>query len=163
MKLLAGEKIIKHYRQTKLVIVFYFVICCFLFFLPLKFVSRYELGDTLGKIPEIWSICVLLYFINHLVLWGKNKTLLTNHRLLIFNYHNLLHHTVTDLPKDKIVNISYEKKGLMQAIFNFGNVIIQQHSLNQPVILKRLEAPMDVKDEINSIIKTSEISQNMVK
>jgi hypothetical protein len=153
MKLAPGEKIIRRYYQTRLVLVFYFCLCILLAYIPLNFVKSYELGETLGSIPNFWLLIVALYFLNHVLLWKLNYTLLTDQRLLIIKYHNLLHSQITDLPKDKIVNIAYEKKGIFSTILDFGNVIIQQQSLAQPVILGRLPEPDAVKDEINATVR----------
>lgn len=153
MKLATDEQILRKYRQTKVILVGYFLLCLVLAYLPITFLTKYDLKETFGKIPEFWIFLTGFYFINRVLLWKINYTLVTNQRLIIVQYHNLLHKHVTDLAKDKIVNISYEKKGLFSALFNYGNVVILQQSLPIPVILKHLPEPAKVKDEIISLIK----------
>ncbi len=153
MNLAQGEKILKKYRQTKVNLAGYFVMCLLFAYLPLAFLAKYDLKENLGKIPELWVFFISAYFLNHIVLWKINYTLVTNQRLIIVQYYNLLHKHVTDLPKDKIVNVSYEKKGLFSTLFNYGNVVILQQSVPVPVILKHLPEPAKTKDEIISLIK----------
>lgn len=154
MKLQPGEKVIKLYRQTKLTLVWYFILSIIALYLPLHFLNRYGLLDNLGKLPGLWIFLVVVYFLIQILLWRLNLTLMTSQRLLVVHYHTLLHKQVTDLPQDKIVNIAYEKKGFFSTLFDYGNIIIQQQSLNQPVVLKRLPDPSQVAEEIDTNVRT---------
>lgn len=153
MKLALDEKIQKNYRQTKVLLVGHFLFSAILLYLPLNFLSKYNLSENLGRLPLLWSILVALYFLNYALLWWVNFVLVTNKRLLIIRYHSLLHKQVTDVPKDKIVNISYEKRGLWPALFNYGNVIVQQQNLGQGFVLSHLADPAGKKEEISELIK----------
>jgi hypothetical protein len=155
MKLTPGEKILRKYRQTKAILVGYLLACSLAAYVPVTFLTKYELKETFGKIPEFWIFFTAIYFINQVLLWKMNYTLVTNNRLIIIQYHNLLHKIVTDLPKDKIVNIAYEKKGLFAALFDYGNVVVQQQSISNPVVLKHLPQPSVIKDDTITLIKAS--------
>lgn len=146
------EEILRKVRQTKLVLVGYFSIGFFLALVPLRFISKYDLGSTASSAGRIWLYAMVVYFLYHVFLWYLNVYIITNQRLVLVHYASPLHKQVNDIPKDKIVNISYEKKGLMQALFDYGNVILLMQSLNQPAILKRVPKPSEAKDELWQLV-----------
>lgn len=156
MNLRSGEKVVKFYRQSKVLLFFYFAIFGVLAYFPLNFIERYDLAESFSKFGLFWALALFLYFFRLCLLWRMNIAVLTNRRILVIKHHGLLHKEVTDLPVEKIVNVSYEKKGFLQAVFGFGNLHIKQQNLPEVLELKNISGPQVVKEEI-----LSQVSQNV--
>lgn len=156
MNLRSGEKVVKFYRQSKVLLSLYLATFVVLVYFPLSFFKRYDLPASFSKVSFIWALALFLYFFRLCLLWRMNIAALTNKRILVIKHHGLLHKEVTDLPVEKVVNVSYEKRGLLQAVFGFGNLHIKQQNLPEALELKNISSPQVVKEEI-----LSQVSQNV--
>jgi len=144
--LLENEKILNVYRQTEAVL-FRPVITAFLLIsLPWYFLLKYDLASNYIRLLFFWTILVLLYAGHKFLLWMLNVYLLTNRRLIKVHYQNLLNKKVTESPLDKILNISYIIRGFLASVFHFGDVEVQVAGLAEPLILRHLSHPEQVKD-----------------
>ncbi|MBL8030035.1 MAG: PH domain-containing protein [Candidatus Doudnabacteria bacterium] len=149
----SGEKVIKFYTQSRVLPVFYFGIFLLSVGIPMYFLKKYELFSNFSRVYYAWLGVSGLLFIRLFALWRMNKAVLTSQRLLVIIQHGIFHREVVDVPKDKVANISYEKIGIFQAIFNFGNMAIRQVGLTEPVEIKNLQSPQVVKEEIMAEVR----------
>ena len=146
LKLQPNEKLIKIYRQTPLVLSKFFLIYFLAIFIPWFFLHKYELDAKFSKILYLWTTLFLILAMRKYLLWMLNSYLLTNARLIEFLYFGILHKKVLETPLERILNISFETKGFFPSILNFGDVFVQIIGLSEPLILKKVKNPAQVKD-----------------
>ncbi len=141
-----GETLFKVFRQSKAILIFPFITSLFLMYIPWKFLISYDLRDKFSDVLLIWTIGVLLWIFNKYLLWLINIYIITNKRLIVLNYKNVLHKIVLETPLERIHNISSEIHGLWGSVLKIGNVVVQIASLSQPLVLSNLKYPEKLKD-----------------
>ncbi len=150
-----GEIILQKRRQAEIVLVKPALIVLALIYIPWTFLIQYELHIRFNKILLFWTISVALYAINKYMIWFLNQYIFTNQRLIAIHYKSLIHKVILETPMERIHNISAETKGFLKSLFKIGDVIVQVASLVQPLVLKNLKNPENVKDFLwkNNLIK----------
>lgn len=143
-----NEKLIKIYRQTELVLVRPVLEIFALIYIPWTFLIKYDLHIKYRKILLVWTIAIALYAIYRYILWLLNSYVFTNQRLINATYHNIFHKQVIETPLERILNISYQTKGVFQSLFNYGDVVVQIVGLTEALVLKNVRKPSDLKDFI---------------
>ena len=112
----------------------------------LTFLIKYELQTRFNRILLFWTALIIIYVLYKYVLWLINVYIITDKRLIAINYKSLVHKIVLETPIERIHNISAETKGFVKSMLKIGDVIVQVASLTQPMILKNLKHPEEVKD-----------------
>lgn len=153
-----GERLILALRQTKLILARPFVIVLIAIYLPWNLLLKYELFSQYKFLLGIWTVIWLLYFIYKYSLWLINISLITSRRLVNIHYCSLIKKQVTETPWDRVLNISYKSEGFFSTIFNFGDVEVKINVVQEPLALKNISKPSEIKDvlwEMHSKIKAS--------
>lgn len=145
-ELLENEKILKVYRQTEAVLIRPVLTAFALLYFPWYFLLKYDFISNYIRLLVFWSILVILYAIQKYIIWLLNVYLLTTRRLIKVHYKNLMNKKVTESPLDKILNISYVTKGFLASVLGFGDVEVQVAGLSDPLLLKHVSQPAQVKD-----------------
>ncbi len=146
LDLLANEQPVAVYRQSEAVLIKTVVLVFVLIYAPWFFFLKYEIADTYSRLLLFWTILVFLYAVNKYILWLVNSYVLTNKRLIILNYKNLLNKTVLESPVERILNVSFVSQGLMPALFGYGSVLVQVTGLTDPMVLENVSHPNSIKD-----------------
>ncbi len=144
--LLENEVVNNIYRQNE-VILFKPVLVVFVsIYCPWYFLLKYDLVLTYDRLLFFWTTLVFLYALNKYLLWLANVYMVTSKRLVCVHYKNLLSKKVLEAPLDKILNISFSKHGFWRTLFDFGSVQVQAPGLPEPLLLKDVSHPSQVKD-----------------
>lgn len=143
------------YRQTELALTKTVIAVFVLIYLPWYFLIKYELYLDFRYWLLNWTILVLLFAIYKYMLWLVNVYVITNKRLICFEYKTLFQKTVTEAPADRILSVSFKTTGFFSSMLNFGDVEIQASGLNQPLVLAKVRDPEKVKDYIWQIHRQS--------
>lgn len=157
VKLHPGEKLVAMYRQTEMVLVKSVFVVFALIFIPLYFLIRYELVADYHRLAIFWSILVLLYFGRKYLLWLLNVFLLTDHRLILVTYKGLLFKTVTETPLDRVSNIGFTSKGLIDTLFQVGAIKVEVLGLAAPLEMRNIKHPAEVKDALWQVHRAAAI------
>jgi hypothetical protein len=147
-ELLENEKIQNIYRQTESVLFRPVLVVFGLIYFPWFILLKYEIAANHLRLLLFWTLLVLIYALRKFLLWLLNVYLLTNQRLVCVNYYGLFDKKVLESPLDKILNVSYHSKGLWQSLLGFGSVEVQAAGLKEPVILKNVAHPSQIKDAL---------------
>ncbi len=143
-----NEDLINLYRQTELVLVKPVLWVFVLIYAPWYFLIKYSLVDQFQRLLLAWSLIVLGYFINKVLLWLLNSYVLTNKRLVKIYYRTVFHKQIIETPLERILNISYETTGVFSSLLNFGNINVQVVGLTEAMVLKNIKDPGAVKDSL---------------
>jgi hypothetical protein len=144
--LLDNEKVLNIYRQSESVLFRPVLLVFFFIYFPWFFLIKYEIVGNYARLILFWTLLVLLYALNKYLLWLLNVYLLTSKRLVCVSYSGLFNKKVLESPLNKILNVSYHSKGLWQSVFGFGTVEVQVAGLSEPMQLKNVSHPSQIKD-----------------
>ncbi|MBI5530938.1 MAG: PH domain-containing protein [Candidatus Doudnabacteria bacterium] len=144
--LLENEKLVANYRQTEAVLFKPVLLVFILIYGPWYFLLKYELAASYDRLLLFWTFLVLIYAINKYALWLLNVYLITSKRIIIINYKNIFNKQVLESPLERILNISFTVKGFWASLFSFGSVEVQVAGLPEPMIIKKVAHPSEVKD-----------------
>ncbi len=125
----AEEKILLFMRQHFIVNTGWIVLCVALAFLPsllplfsffnfLPFSFRLVLGLT-------WYFLIAGYALERFIVWYYNVYIITNERVIDVDFFSLLFKRVSEAKLDHIEDITSASGGMMQSVFDYGDVIIQ--------------------------------------
>ncbi len=140
------EHIRRLFRQTKLVLAKPGLIALVSLYIPWSLVIRYEVTDNAGRILWLWSALVAGYFLRSVALWWRIKYIITNQRLTKIFHDGLFRKIVIETPLDRILNVSFKTTGFFSSLMRFGDVEVQVVGLMEPVILRNVRHPGQLKD-----------------
>jgi hypothetical protein len=80
--------------------------------------------------------------------WWRNYYLLTSERLLLIKSESLFKKTVTEIPLDRVLNISYKTTGFLSTLFHFADVDIQIMGAEEPFLMAEISNPEEAKDAV---------------
>src|SRR3989344_3089814 len=142
----SNEKLLNVYRQTELVLIRPVLVVFVLIYAPWVYLLKYELYEKFSTLVLFWTLAVLLYALNKYVLWLLNSYILTDKRLIHVKYNTVVHKQVIETPLERILNISYQTRGIMPSVFGFGDIDVQIVGLTEPMIIKNIKNPAKIKD-----------------
>lgn len=83
-----------------------------------------------------------VYFARNKFIYSNSIYILTTERIISMDQKGFFVRRMSESPLDKIVNISYEVRGFLKTVFNFGDIIIQTSgSGNDTSIIKLIDIP----------------------
>ncbi|PIU03498.1 hypothetical protein COT44_03570 [Candidatus Shapirobacteria bacterium CG08_land_8_20_14_0_20_39_18] len=85
-------------------------------FLPLRF----QFMATI-----IWYLLTTAFIFENFLSWYFNVYLVTNERIIDYDFFNLLYKNTSDAELNKIQDINVQMGGLSQTLFNYGTVLIE--------------------------------------
>jgi hypothetical protein len=143
-----NEELVRTYRQAEWVLLKPALIVMALIYAPWWFLIRIEMDTSLRRLLLFWTFLVLLYGAKHFVLWLLNSYVLTNQRIINASFSGIFHRQVTESPLERILNVSYEVKGVTHSLLDFGNVLVQIVGMVEPIVLKNVSHPEHIKNFI---------------
>lgn len=152
-----GEKIILLLRAHLITLVPPFLITIFLFFVPflLSFVLNLieiEILDSLNPVQVFllivfWYLFTFGFAFYKFIFWYFNVYLLTNERVVDFDFRGILHKETSYAKLNQIQDVTPKSIGFFATFFHFGNVFIQTagtkpefefHHVPRPDLVARL-------------------------
>jgi uncharacterized membrane protein YdbT with pleckstrin-like domain len=73
----------------------------------------------------IWYLFTLAYFLESFLSWYFNLYLITDERLVDVDFYSLIYKKISETKLDRIQDVSYSQGGIIQALFNYGDVVVQ--------------------------------------
>ncbi|HAG27392.1 TPA: hypothetical protein DCG61_01250 [Patescibacteria group bacterium] len=148
VKLREMEHVRAVYRQSKWVLIHPILANLFTVALPWYFIVRYDISGWITTVLWLWSVIVLAHLAIELLLWYLNRYVVTNMRLMHYDQTGLFKRTIIETPHERILNVSFKTEGVTSAIFGYGNVVVQVVGLIDPMVLKNVSNPLEIKDYI---------------
>lgn len=149
---------VRHYPASYLlkgVVLFLYFLLPFFFLFPLwdagmigRIVFGLLLVSALLLVTRFWAV---VYF---------NSLIITDRRIIEIQQKGLFEQHVSEVQYEKIQNISYAKKGLLQMILGFGSVFVHSSSQAKPIEIKHVHNPRGVREMIVQLMdERSELSR----
>lgn len=125
------EKVLLLLRRHVVTNVPWILISVLMFFVPLLlpiFPSSF-----LTIIPErfklvslvVWYLLLFGYVFEQFLDWYFNVYVITDERVIDFDFYSLIYKRVSEAKIDKIEDITFEMTGVVSNIFNYGTIFIQ--------------------------------------
>jgi len=73
----------------------------------------------------IWYLLTTAFIFENFLSWYFNVYLVTNERIIDYDFFNLLYKNTSDAELNKIQDINVQMGGLSQTLFNYGTVLIE--------------------------------------
>ena len=83
---------------------------------------------TVTKINILWYLALMFFVILNSLLWFYNVYIVTDERLVDVDFTGLLNKTVNVADLNNLEDVNYSQNGLVDSIFNIGNVVVQTAS-----------------------------------
>ena len=150
-KIHADEELLQVYRKHEIALAPKILQALLLLFVVLYFGFAYGVifsSLLAGYLFAVFTACILAYIAHLYTLWTLNLYFLTTKRLVHIVHVNIFKKTEIEAPLARILNVSFSTTSMLSHLFNYGNVNIQIVGLAEPLILKKIPKPEEVKDFI---------------
>lgn len=126
------EKVVLFLRKHFVTNIPWMLMSAILFLIP-SFISGLELFN---EIPSnfkfvfilIWYLIATAYTLESFLTWFFNVYIVTDERVIDVDFYNLIYKEVSDANIDRIQDVTYNMGGVVRAMFNYGDVLIQTAS-----------------------------------
>lgn len=153
-----GEKIILLLRPHLITLVPAALVTVFLILAPTfvppflaiinaKLSQFLNLGQT-ALLLLIWYLFVFGYAFYKFIFWYFNVYLLTNERIVDFDFRGILHREVSYASLNQIQDVTPKTIGFFSTFFHFGNVFVQTAAAKPEFEFHQVPRPNDVAREI---------------
>lgn len=154
------EHIRQIYRQSPFVLVHNFVLSFLAIGIPSYLILKYQAPAFIHTLLWAWIIVIAGYLIRTYIIWRLNRYVVTNQRLIQYTQKGFFDQTVIETPHERVLNVSYKTEGFYSYITGYGDVIVQVVGLMEPIVLKNMSTPMEIKDYLWEMHKRLAQTQN---
>lgn len=161
-----GERILLLLRPHIVTLIPPIIIVVFLIILPFFVnpflnLTRLDLGNflTTGRTFLIlvgWYLFVFGYAFFQFLIWYFNVYLLTNERIVDFDFKGLLHRQISFAKLAQIEDVSPKTLGFFSTFFNYGNVYVQTAGARPEFEFEKVPKPDAVAQEIMEQVRHEE-------
>jgi len=153
-----GEKIILLLRPHPLTLVPAFLVIIVLLLAPIYVIPflglvGIDLKASLNFIQSflltiIWYSFIFGYTFYRFIFWYFNLYLLTNERIIDFDFRGILHKETAYAPLSQIQDVAPKTIGFFGTFFHFGNVFIQTAAQKPEFEFHEVARPNEIANEI---------------
>ena len=153
-----GEKIILLLRPHPITLVPVFLLIVILLLAPIYVIPLLGLVDidlktSLNFIQSflltiIWYSFIFGYTFYRFIFWYFNIYLLTNERIIDFDFRGILHKETAYAPLSQIQDVTPKTIGFFGTFFHFGNVFIQTAAQKPEFEFHEVTKPNEVANEV---------------
>ncbi len=160
-----GEKIVLFLRAHIITLVPGAFLIIFLIFLPILAVFILNiLNADLGfltatqvfLIDLFWYLLIFAYAFYRFILWYFNVYVLTNERIVDFDFKGLLNKEISYTTLIHIEDIEPKTVGFFGTFFNYGNVFIQTAAERPEFVFEKVPRPDAVAEAIMEQVRKEE-------
>lgn len=161
-----GEKIILLLRQHIITLVPPAIITIILIFVPFFISSFLNLvgvnfldflnAGQIFLLTVFWYLLIFGFAFYRFLFWYFNVYLLTNERIVDFDFRGILHKEISYAKLLQIEDVSPKTIGFFGTFFNFGNVFIQTAGTKPEFEFEKVAKPDDVAQEILEQVRSEE-------
>ncbi len=107
-----------------------------------------------------WYLAIFGFVLSNFLYWYFNIYIVTNERIVDIDFLYLLYKRFSEAELTKIQDISYTSGGIVAAIFNYGNVVIQTAGEAPNLEFEKVPHPERVVETIRRL--TGELGNNNI-
>jgi hypothetical protein len=91
-----------------------------------------------------WYLVLLIFVFEKFLTWFFNITIITDERIIDVDFINLTTKKVSDAELDKIQDVSFTRQGVLQTIFNFGDILVQTAAEHAQFVFEKIPESSEV-------------------
>ena len=92
-------------------------------------------------------------FFRTLFVWKKNQMIITTHRIVDIDQNGFFDKTVSEVPYDRVEDVSGRICGFFGTIFRYGEIVIQTGAGKVQIVLEKVKQPVKLQQQINDLIE----------
>jgi hypothetical protein len=92
------------------------------------------------------ALWILLFY--NLTLYSLNTVIVTDRRIVQSEQYGFFNRKVSELQAYRVQDISVNIKGMIETVFNFGDIYVQTAGSEREFVFKKIANPEMVKDKI---------------
>ena len=152
------ERLVTVIRQSVLILIFKLTIPSIIIIVPFFFLYPLFNQGWWGIFIFVISVGIgLMLMAKKITIWSQQKLIITTKRLIDIDQKGIFQKIVSDIPLDKIQEIFYQIKGVVQTISRLGNLHIilsdgkskiQIYNVSQPY--KTQQLILDLKKDLTA-------------
>lgn len=100
-----------------------------------------------------WYVVTFGFLLSKFLYWFFNIFIVTNERIVDIDFINLLHKDIAETQLERVQDISYQTRGMLATVFNFGDVTIQTAGEKPNFVFERVPKPNEVVDIVSDTAK----------
>lgn len=154
------EHIRQIYRQSPFVLLHALILSFLAIVIPAYLIFKYDAPGFIVTLLWAWIIVVTAHLLRVILIWRLNRYVVTNQRLLQYTQKGFFDQKVIETPHERVLNVSYQTEGFVSYVFGYGNVVVQVVGLMEPIVLKNISTPMEIKDYLWEMHKRVAENQN---
>ncbi len=109
--------------------------------------------SNITSVMIIGFICFTLLYGGYIFyLYYNFIYILTNQRIIVIEQSGIFSRRLTEAELNKIQNISFEIRGPIRTLLNFGHVQIRTAGVDPTIVLKDVDNPYEVQQKINKYL-----------
>lgn len=117
-------------------------------------ISRLE-GSGTFLIGMIITLGMLLstFLLTSFLKWYYNVGIITDKRVIDFDFHSVISHSMTETKLINIVEVTHKQVGISNNISDVGDLYIKTGGGNPAITFKKISKPRIVQDIINKLLE----------
>ena len=96
----------------------------------------------------LWLVFVPIYVGIALYRWWNDLYVLTTQRLVDVDQRGLFHRAVAEAPLENVQDVSFEVRGIVQTVLNYGSVLVQTASVTTQISIEGVTDPQAIQQTI---------------
>jgi len=115
--------------------------------LPIQIPAGYVVVGTV-----LWYLASFGFLFTQFLHWFFNIFIVTNRRIIDIDFVNLLYKELSEAPIARIQDMSYQTKGILGTMFNYGSVFIQTAGEVPNFVFESVPKPSAVMDVVSDLL-----------
>lgn len=99
-----------------------------------------------------WYLIVFNFFFGNYLIWFFNVYLVTDKRIVDVDYARVFDVRVSDAPLFQIQDVTYDIGGVLQTMFNYGDVFIQTAAEIKEIEFERVPNPSVIQRKVSDLV-----------
>lgn len=99
-----------------------------------------------------WYLATFGFILGNFLIWTFNIFIVTSNRVIDIDFKYLLYKESSESELDKVQDISFVAKGILETVFSFGTVLIQTASEIPNIEFERIPNPQKVTKIISDLV-----------
>ena len=98
-----------------------------------------------------WYLLLIAYIYENFISWYFHIFIITDERIIDINFTNLIHKELSEAKIDNIQDVTYRQGGVLRAVFNFGDVVMQTAGEQREFMIEGAPEPNRVVKIMNEL------------
>jgi len=99
----------------------------------------------------LWYLMTFAFGLERFLNWYFNVYIVTDRRIVDIDFNGLLYKNISECSHDRVQDVTYKTGGLLQTLFDFGDVYIQTAAEQREFEFRSIPQPGHVHDIVTDL------------